>query len=277
MNRRISHLRIAPVKLQLPSELMSARLTLLAYGNLTSLNQKPHIWCLFCDARKQLYEVLQPLSLMTYFRLGSLFNHGHLINNPTAQKLYSFRVSRDKISFKPLPDRLLQKNLSQFSGNYQAQQCIPVRNKQIQLPDLILRTLCPDPEFVEIVLTPLSQSFILRHVYKSENHIYAEIDDTFSFQITAAIARQLAWLAGSEEYRAWQRSIAIYAGEALSSTDGMPWRCPLPKFDLKVSYSAMSLTEHSPVYRIASSIPVISTPFSKITVFAKGKSQTFQL
>ncbi|MCW7554030.1 hypothetical protein NX722_15665 [Endozoicomonas gorgoniicola] len=277
MKRRISRSKIAPVRIQVPLDSATSKITLVAYGNLVSVNKTPHIWCLFCDETKQLIEELQPLSLMPYFRLGCTFNNGYPINATSYQTSYSLNVSKAKNQLQTIPDKLLQPDLSQLHGHYRNQLCIPARNKYISLPDLILKTLCPDPAFTEIILEPISQSFILRQVLKKEDQLFAELDNLYSLRVNAATARQLAWLAGSSEYRAWARSIAIYAGEALISPEGKPWQCPLPDFKLKVDYSVIKSPGAALVYGINRISPVLGMKYKKITLYRSNRQETFTL
>ena len=277
MKRRLSKLKIDPVKIHLPHNVTTANLTLSAFGNLLNINKQPHIWCLFNDEIRQPHEAVQPLSLMPYFTLGSNFSNGNLINSTTAPRLYSVFVSGEKTKLCTLPKRLLQPDLSKFEGDYQSQLCIPARNKYFLLSDLIVRSLCPDPAFTEIILEPVSQAFIMRHVFPDGDHLHVDLDNTYNFRVTAAVVRQLAYLAGSPEYRAWQRSVALFAGEALATPGGKPWRCPLPKFKLKVTYSAIDSGGIVPFYRVVNVRPVLDNPFRNATVYIRGKSETFLL
>ncbi len=277
MKRRISRSNIAPVKIQVPPDSATAKITLVAYGNLINVNKVSHLWCLFCDETKQLIEALQPLSLMPYFRIGSAFNNGYPINTVSCQSRYSINISNEKSELQTIPDKLMQSDLSPLQGNYRNQLCVQVRNKYVSLPDLILRTLCPDPAFTEIILEPASQSFILRRVMKKEDQLFAELDNLYSLRVNAATAKQLAWLVASSEYRAWARSIAIYAGEALVSSEGMPWQCPLPSFRLKVDYSPINSPGIALVYGISRVTPVLDMKYKKITLYRKSSQETFSL
>lgn len=277
MKRRLSKLKTDPVKIHLPPKVTTANLTLSAFGNLLNINKQPNIWCLFNDENRQPHEAVQPLSLMPYFTLGSNFSKGNLINSTTAPRLYSVYVSGEKTKLCTLPKRLLQSDLSKFEGNYQSQQCISVRNKYFLLSDLIVRSLCPDPAFTEIILEPASQAFIMRHVFPDGDHLHVELDNTYSYRVTSAVVRQLAYLAGSPEYRAWQRSIALFSGTSLATPGGMPWHCPLPKFKLKVTYSVIETGGVVPFYRVVSAKPVLAIPFKAATVYQRGKSELFKL
>ncbi|MCW7556372.1 hypothetical protein NX722_27810 [Endozoicomonas gorgoniicola] len=276
MKRRIHSRKIKPLKLELPSEISSKKLTFIAYGNIVNVEKKAMLWCLFCDEDKKLHESLQPLSIMPYFTLGRCFNNSFLINSTTAPTFYHASVSKDKTSLTELPRRLLQTDFTQFQGQYHKQYCVKVRNKSIQLVDVMLRTFCPDPEFGKVALTLLSKSFIFKNVRQDNNHLYIELDGVFSFRITTAVARQLALMATCEEYRHWHTGIAFSAGEALTCDEGMPWRCKLPDFPLKVTYSPLDSSGVSPFYRVASVRPQLALP-GKVTVYLKDKSEVFSI
>ena len=203
MKRRIHSRKIKPLKLELPPDIRAKKLTIVAYGNLVNIEKTAMLWCLFCDEDKELHESLQPLYIMPYFTLGRCFNNSFLINCTTAPTLYHTSVSRDKTSLTELPRRLLQTDFTKFQGQYHKQHCIKVRNKQIQLVDLMLRTFCPDPEFGKVALTLLSKSFLFKNVRQDNDHLYIELDGIFTFRITTAVARQLALMAGNEDYRNW--------------------------------------------------------------------------
>ncbi len=277
MTRFITPLTIAPVKLEPAAGQSGQTLTLIALGNLIKIDGEIKIWCLFCDAQKILHESLQHLALMPYFRLGCQFQNGCLINSHSVQSKYQCILSSSKTEVGTIPERLIPADFSGLNGQYQHQQFIKVRNKQIQLADVLLRILCPDPGFSKISLSLLSQSFIFRHVMAEGDHLYAELENIYKFRLSRVVAKQLALLAGCEEYRAWQRSIAIYAGEALASKDGGPWHCPLPEFKVKVNYSPVGSPGAAPVYLVASATPQLSVPFRQLTLYTNGKSRTIQL
>ncbi|WP_354010098.1 hypothetical protein [Endozoicomonas lisbonensis] len=164
-----------------------------------------------------------------------------------------------------------------FKGNYYEQRCIQVRNKQVLLADIALRALFPDPGFAEFIFEPLSQSLIMRHIRPDGDHLYVKLDKIYSFRVTTAAVRQFAWMAISPEYRSWQRAVGLFAGEALSSSDGLPWTYPLPKLSLKVTYSSLITPGKALVYRVTRVRPVLSHPFKAVTVYFKDKSETFWL
>ena len=172
--------------------------------------------------------------------------------------------------------RLLQVDFTQFQGQYHKQHCVKVRNKSIQLVDIMLRTFCPDPEFGKVALTLLSKSFIFKSVRQDNEHLYIQLDGVFSFRITTAVATQLALMAINEEYRNWHTGIAFSAGEALASEEGMPWLCELPDFPLKVTYSPLDSSGVSPFYRVASVRPQLALP-GKVKVYLKDKSEVFSI
>lgn len=277
MKRRISSRRMAPLRLELPSEQSGLKLTLIAYGNLCSIDNKPHIWCLFCDEKKQLHESQQPLSKLTYFTLGSLFNNAVLVNQTNAPTLYDLHIKPGKTKVDTLPHKLLEANLSGFQGQYYQQLCIKVRNKQLLLTDIALRALFPDPGFTEFIFDPLSQSMIMSHIRPDGDHLYVVLDNIYSFRVTTAAARQFAWMAVSPEYRSWQRAVGLHASEALSSSDGLRWDYPPPNFELKVTYSSLVSPGRALVYRATKVRPALSHPFKAVTIYFKEKSETFWL
>ena len=277
MKRRISSRKVAPTRLNLPEKEHGLQLTLLAYGNLVSIDKIPHLWWLFCDEKKELYESLQPLTLAPYFTLGQTFQHGFPVPSTHTKQLYSLNVNNQKAPLNELPRKLLQMDVSKLQGNYQKQKCIKVRNKQILLADLLIRALCPDPGFGKIILTLLSERFIFKHIYKEQDLLFVELSGIFPLRITHATARQLARLAGSPEYHDWQASIAFSAGEILSSSEGGAWDSPVPDFNLEVTYSALSWPESAPYYRVAQVTPKLTLPFKTITIYNKGKGETFPI
>ncbi|OED49840.1 hypothetical protein ACH42_01605 [Endozoicomonas sp. (ex Bugula neritina AB1)] len=276
MKRRIHSRKIKPLKLELPPEIRPKKLTIVAYGDVVKIEKTPKLWCLFCDEDKKLHESLQPLSIMPYFTLGRTFSNGFLINNTTAPTLYHTQVHNEKTNLTQLPRKLLQVDLTAFKGQYHKQHCVQVRNKQIQLVDILLRTFCPDPEFGKVALTLMSKAFMFKRVREDEDHLYIELDGIFSFRITTAVARQLALMAANEEYRNWHTSIAFSAGETLASEDGGAWCCKLPNFPLKVTYSTLESPGANPFYRVASVRPQLAMP-GKVTVYLKDKSETFRV
>ena len=277
MKRRIHSRKIKPLKLELPFEARKKQLTIIAYGNLVKEDKIPKLWCLFCDEDKQLHESLQPLSVMPYFTLGSHFNNSHLVNSTTAPSLYHINVTKGKTTLTELPRKLLQDDRSKFKGQYHKQPCVQVRNKQIQLSDIMLRTFCPDPEFGKVALTALSQSFIFKHVREEGDQLFVELEGIFDFRVTSAVARQLALPAGSEDYRNWHKGIVFSAGEALASSEGMPWTCELPTFPLKVTYSVLESPGAAPFYRVVKVRPDLELSYRTITVYLKDKSEAFRL
>ena len=177
-----------------------------------------------------------------------------------------------------LPKKLLQTDFSKFEGQYHKQPCIKVRNKQIQLVDILIRALCPDPEFGKVVLTMLSESFIFNHVFADRDQLCVELSGIYTFRITHAVARRLALLAGNEEYRNWHRGIIFGAGEALASQEGCPWRYQLPeKFKLEVTYSVLDSPCATPFYRTTCVTPTLELPYKTITIYVKNKSEVFRL
>ena len=275
--KRISSRKIGSVRLDLPEPLNTCTATLIAFGNLVQIEKRPWLWCLFCDEEKKLHESIQPLSLMPYFPIGSRFNNGHFINTAVAHNLYSIFISKEKTKIGSMPRKLLQADLSGFIGDYCQQGCIKVRDKQILVTELIIRALCPDPGFGKIMLSLLSESFLFRHIMSDGDHLHVELDNIFTFRITAVVARHLAWLASNEEYRNWHESIVLYAGDALASAAGKPWQCSLPDFKLKLTYSVVESPGWNPVYRVDSVLPVLAKPYRKITIYLKQKAQTFAL
>lgn len=183
-------LKIAPVKLEPAAGQSGQTLTFIALGNLVKVDGEIKIWCLFCDTSKKLHESLQNLSLIPYFRLGSRFQNGCLINSHSVQHKYQCVLSCSKTEVGTIPERLIPADFSGLNGQYQHQQFIKVRNKQIQLADVLLRILCPDPGFSKITLSLLSQSFIFRHVMADGDHLYAELENIYKFRLSRAVAKQ---------------------------------------------------------------------------------------
>ena len=173
--------------------------------------------------------------------------------------------------------KLIQADLTKYSGNYQNQLGISVRNKYILMPDLILRSLCPDPTFTDIILEICSQSFINRHILADGDHLYVEHNNTNTFKVTTAVARQLAYLSAIPEYHAWQRSIALFAGAPFATIGGKPWDCPLPKYKLIVTFTVIDAKGIVSFYRIISERPELTIPFRQVTVYLQGKSETLQI
>ena len=277
MRNRSTQLRIAPIKLEAKAWPAGKTVTLIALGNLVKIDSEIRIWCLFCDTDKRLHESLEKLSLMAYFPLGSQFCNGHLINSHTVRNKYECVLHKDKTRVEAIPERLIPCKFSGLQGGYQNQQFIKVRNKQLLLSDVLIRLLCPDPAFGKITLNILSQAFIFRNTMADDDHLHVELENIYPFHLSRAVARQLILLAGSEDYKDWQRGVAIYAGEALASSDGGPWHCPLPDFKVRVHYAPVNSRGSAPVYPVARAVPELSVPFRKLTIHSKGRSQTIRL
>lgn len=251
---------------------------LIAYGNLLTYLNKPHIWCLFCGEDKQLCELLLPLEIIPLFHLGSCFDRGYLTMTCTAPVHYKVLISAAN-STQPLKRKFWHSEIKKLQGGYQQQLSTSVRNKQILLPDLLLKTLCPAAEFTKIALELCAQSILFLHVLAEGTHLHIELDKLFNIPKFTATARQLAWLASDEYYRSWHRSLAMYAGEALASPEGKPWRCPLPQFKFKVDYTVTESPSYAPYYRVFSARPNLPMPYTHLTfhVHGKRKAQTFTL
>ncbi|MTI11857.1 hypothetical protein [Sansalvadorimonas verongulae] len=276
MKNRIHSRKAVTLKLDLPRELSSKELTFLAYGNFKNIAKTVYVWCLFCDQDKQLHEVQIALSVLACFPLGSRFSNAFLVNSTDFSAIYKTRLDQNHNVYNEVPRRLLQADLASFEGQYDKQACIKIRNKHIQLTDIMLRTLCPAPEFGKIVLTLLGQSFIFRHVLRETDHIYVEVDGMYPFKITTAVARQLAFIAGSEEYRAWYRGISIHAGQMLASQSGLPPSWPTPNFKVNVQYTSINnAPKNTPFYQVIHAVPDLALPYKKITVYLKSQSETF--
>ncbi|MBO9497761.1 hypothetical protein J7438_27300, partial [Thalassotalea sp. G20_0] len=75
-------------------------------GNLVKVENDIKIWCLFCDTQKQYHESLENIEKIPYFRVGSRFNNGHLINSHSVEQKYDFIIHPEKMKADTIPERL---------------------------------------------------------------------------------------------------------------------------------------------------------------------------